>query len=724
MIAAFLHPGILWGLLLAGVPVLIHVLNRRRFRRRAWAAMDFLLAALKKTRRRMLLEEILLLLLRVAAAAALALLAARPLSSGPGLLAALAGEKGAHHVVILDDSASMSQSAGGKTLLARAGEEVLQLAGALLEKRKGDRITVLLSSRPGAPLLDGRPLSRETLGILEKEIQGIAPTGLRLRPARLLALLAARSGDFSGPEKRRVAVYLFSDFRRSDWVGAAEGTVPSLRKSLDSLARTGTRLLLVPARGGSSSGAGITSLLPGGNLAAAGVPLEIRLRVRNQGNLPLPPLRPEASFEGRVVPLETLPPLAPGEEKEITFPLSFSTAGDHQVAVEIPGDDLPADNKRFLALHFRDSVRVLLAAPPGPPGSPGPAFYLQAALAPGEVTSGFSTDTCSPARAASRSLAPYDLVILAGAAAPPPLLAGHLLSFLEKGGGVLLFGGPQVISAAWNRTLGPLLPYPLGRAALSREAPRPGFLSDPSHPVWGKGKDLFARWLSSMALTGHNRPAGPLKKGARVLARVGGPGGDPLFTSIQKGKGRVLFSSISADGAWSGWVGTPLFPLFLQEGASWALPAPGWERWNAPCGSPLTVPLDPSVDSSRADLTLPGSPGPRILQAQADQVTWKDTSRPGIYELRIHSSRGDAARRVLRARNVDPLECLLARTTPGELEALYPQARFQWIPPERLGAWARSRRGDKTWRILAGALLLLLLLETWLGRRSARRGTA
>ena len=725
MIAAFLHPGILWGLLLAGAPILIHILNRRRFRRRAWAAMDFLLAALKKTRRRMLLEEILLLLLRVAAAAVLALLAARPVSSGPGLLASLAGEKGAHHVLLLDDSASMSQAAGGRTLLRSAGEEAIRLATGLMERRRGDRITVLASSRAGSPLLDGRPLTKETLEILKRQIPDLSPTGLRLEPARLLASLADKLEEFAGPEKRKVAFYLFSDFRRSDWESKGGTPLPLLGKTLASLARSGVRLVLVPAPAGSASGAGIVSLLPLDSLAAAGVPLEIRVVVKNQGSLPLGPIRPKASFGGRVIPLRTIPTLAPGEEKALTFQAAFSSPGDQLVEAALTGDDLPMDNRRFLALPVREEARVLLAAPPVVPGAQGQAFFLQAALAPGEVAGGFSTDTCAPAQAASRSLDPYDLVILAGTAAPPPPLAGRLLSFVEKGGGLLLFGGPAVIPAAWNRTLGPLLPYPLGEASLPPAAPEAAFLSDPAHPVWAKGKDLFARWLAQAALTGHVRPAGPPKPGARVLARVGGPKGDPLFTALKKGKGRVLFSALSADGAWSGWVGDPLFPLFLQEAAAWALPDLPWEHWNGPCGTPLRVPLDPARDSGRADLTLPGSPGPRILQAESTEISWRDTSRPGVYKLRLHPTGTGPARKILRARNVDPDECRLPRASDAAaLKALYPAARFQWIPPGEVGAWARSPKEDKTWRVLAGILLLVLLLETWFGRRSARRGVS
>ena len=36
------------GLLLAGIPILIHILNRRRYKTVDWAAMDFLLRAMRK----------------------------------------------------------------------------------------------------------------------------------------------------------------------------------------------------------------------------------------------------------------------------------------------------------------------------------------------------------------------------------------------------------------------------------------------------------------------------------------------------------------------------------------------------------------------------------------------------------------------------------------------------------------------------------------------------
>src|SRR5258707_8206336 len=47
------------------IPVIIHLINRKRFKIVPWAAMKFLLAAQKQTRKRMRVEQLLLLVTRM-----------------------------------------------------------------------------------------------------------------------------------------------------------------------------------------------------------------------------------------------------------------------------------------------------------------------------------------------------------------------------------------------------------------------------------------------------------------------------------------------------------------------------------------------------------------------------------------------------------------------------------------------------------------------------------
>src|SRR5688572_28266222 len=99
--------GLMWaGVAAICIPVILHLLNKRKFKIVDWAAMEFLLDADKKNRRRVRLENLLLLLLRCLAVLLIGLLLARPFiptSLTAGILSATQYER----IVIVDDSLSM-----------------------------------------------------------------------------------------------------------------------------------------------------------------------------------------------------------------------------------------------------------------------------------------------------------------------------------------------------------------------------------------------------------------------------------------------------------------------------------------------------------------------------------------------------------------------------------------------------------------------------------------
>src|SRR5438270_6195274 len=65
MLTTFLNPAYLFaGLALISVPIIIHLINRMRFRRVRWAAMEFLLKSQKRNRKRLIIEQLILLALR------------------------------------------------------------------------------------------------------------------------------------------------------------------------------------------------------------------------------------------------------------------------------------------------------------------------------------------------------------------------------------------------------------------------------------------------------------------------------------------------------------------------------------------------------------------------------------------------------------------------------------------------------------------------------------
>jgi hypothetical protein len=129
----FLNPALALGALLFAVPLVIHLLNRQRHKRRPWAAMEFLLKAYQKQRNRLRNENLLLLLLRCLVPIVLALAVARPVLEQAAALLGSGG--GVHHVVVVDGSYSMgaAQDGGGS-----AFDRARNLVGRLLDRCEAD----------------------------------------------------------------------------------------------------------------------------------------------------------------------------------------------------------------------------------------------------------------------------------------------------------------------------------------------------------------------------------------------------------------------------------------------------------------------------------------------------------------------------------------------------------------------------------------------------------
>src|ERR1041385_2501514 len=89
----FLNPLYLFGLLAASLPIIIHLLNRRRIKRIRFPAVKFILLSQKRISRTKRLRHWLLLALRTAAIVVLVFLLARPIfQTGAGLFASRSEE--------------------------------------------------------------------------------------------------------------------------------------------------------------------------------------------------------------------------------------------------------------------------------------------------------------------------------------------------------------------------------------------------------------------------------------------------------------------------------------------------------------------------------------------------------------------------------------------------------------------------------------------------------
>src|ERR1700722_3902293 len=151
MMSFFLNPWtMVAGAGLVSAPVIIHLINRMRFRRVKWAAMEFLLKAQKKMRRRKILEQLLLLFLRMLLVFLAGMLFARYLGIDPLVHKET---RPTLHVVVLDDTPSMGDTgqagvAGGDAFAEAKKMIAERILPAVSEASTPQRVRIIRLSDP------------------------------------------------------------------------------------------------------------------------------------------------------------------------------------------------------------------------------------------------------------------------------------------------------------------------------------------------------------------------------------------------------------------------------------------------------------------------------------------------------------------------------------------------------------------------------------------------
>lgn len=200
---SFLHP-ILFacGAACVLVPIIIHLLMRRRRKPVEWAAMRFLQEALRRTRRRRLIEKWLLLAARCLLVALIAVALARPMVGAGGAAAAT----GRTFYLVIDNSiASALAGADGRTALSRHQEAARKILDTLAD---ADRVGLVLLGAPAdatvVPASTNRGAVRSLIDAATPTDSGADFTGATAR------LAAALAGADSAGER---LVVILSDFR-------------------------------------------------------------------------------------------------------------------------------------------------------------------------------------------------------------------------------------------------------------------------------------------------------------------------------------------------------------------------------------------------------------------------------------------------------------------------------------------------------------------------------
>ncbi len=694
----FLTPLMLVGLVGAAVPIVIHLIGRRKAPTRKLATMDFLLGTNRRVARRLRLREMLLLFLRVLSCVAIPLALAKPfVSCSTG---GVTVERGPQAVVlVLDDSYTMGWREDGETLFDRARERALRVLEQLGPEAEVAIERVAEGSEPAAEL------SRDHLR-LRDEIDGAELTARPAQTALALRRAAALLTTSSHGARR---VYLFSAL-------AASGFKPGEPLWPEG----GPELVVVPLEEGLLPNVALTAAWAEKepDLGARGV--AVTVKVQSFGGAKVTDHAVTLRIGGKAV-ARGLVTLGAGEsaQKRFTAVLPPDTRAT-EVTVELDGDTLAVDDRRYLRVELRRDVRVLLVdGDPRAVRHEDELFYLETALRPGDrADSAVVVTTTTVDELARRKLSEFDVIFLCNVKPLDARLADELAAWVEHGGGLAVTVGDNVDAEAYDATMAPLLARRLRSArqlstgSKGEDAARVEHLGrfEATHPIFTvfSARAAGLREASFWKIFLVEQAEGNVE--TTTLAHFSG--GAPALIEARRGEGRLLLFTSSIDRDWNDLAIHPGFLPMVQQLARHLARSPVEDR-----ETELVVgrarQLDVTEGDQRIEVTAPD--GDRTVFEGArlkgrTQVTFTGVDRPGFYEIVADSGPDADTRRVVPGfvANLDPRGSDTTRLAPTELNA---GAKATATTPQA------ARRRVELWHGLAAALLLFLLGEAVLTLR-------
>lgn len=707
----FGSPGMLLWAAGAAIPIVIHLLSRRRFDEVPWAAMDFLMAALRKHARRMRLEQLLLLLVRASILALLGIALANPVWSlwrTPPALGVTTGDT--HVVLVIDGSYSMDYRDGDMTRFDRARARASEL---VRDSLQGDGFSLILLATPASVVVGDPVFDREDV---VNEIADLRRTdgGAELSSALAEIDRVLDRGAQREPRLRERRVYFFTDLGRTTWGDVStNANQATLRRLAD---KAVLHVIDVGEPGGQNLA--VTRVGVADGVVTVDHPTRIDVEVANFGNQDLTHQSLEVLVDGQRIAEEYVDVPAGGRATaSVMHP--FPLPGEHVVEVQSADDRLAADNRRWLSLDVRPALEVLCIE-----GRPGAARNLVFALDP--AVSGQSrvrASVQSEIALLEADLDRFDCLMLCNVGRFGRDEAHLLRMFLEQGGGLVLFLGDQVQAASYNSLLGAesggdaLLTTVIGEPV-----PLGAYPFDPldyRHPIVQPFRGHERAGLLTTPIWKYVRlQVGPQAESQVALAF---DNGDPAIVESPVGRGHVIL--VATDGSdssldhsttppspWNAWSSWPSFPPLVQQILKEAVRGRTPLR-NVTVGDLLRGRLPPGSAESTVVISDPAGRDLRVSAESQDasrQWSFSDTRRSGVYSVALGGAADDVDRFAV---NVDTRESQLERVDATLLPS---QLQTQLLEETVASGRADGIGASQLFRYLLAAVLLLLLCESFL----------
>jgi len=335
--------------MLAALPVIIHLLAKRKPPRKPFPDVRFLNEIARVVQRFEKPRDLLLILLRTGALLALLAAFSLPIYYPRGRILSVTGARDA--VIIVDRSMSMQYAPGG---LRRFDQALARSKNIVDGLPAGSRVDVVWLDAT-SKAFTGKPT--ENMAAVRNELDRGEVTCGKGNPASALRTAVKVLED----QSRAREVYIVSDFQATNWRGV----------DIDSIMPRGINVICVDVDNKVAGNKAVVSLNVTPSTALAGETITISARIANYSSEPgsVSVLVKSEGFRRQ----EDVYVSAWGEAEALWNAIA-AASGDQVVEVGITRDDLSTDDHRCFTVRVKPSLRVALA------GESAGSNYIEDAL--------------------------------------------------------------------------------------------------------------------------------------------------------------------------------------------------------------------------------------------------------------------------------------------------------------------------------------------------------
>lgn len=679
----FLNPTILFGLLAAAIPVLIHMLNLRKLKKVDFSTLKFLKELQKNKIRKIKFKQWLLLALRVLIILFIVFAFARPTLKGIALKGTTSASK-TSAVFILDDSFSMSLVEKNGSLFNQAKSEINKILAQL--KEGDDAELILVSGSKSQEYKLTKNLSSLRNKIKEMKISPV--TGF-LNDAVIKGLTLLSSSNNFNKE-----LYILSDFqKRSLFDNTSKNK--NIFKNI--------RLYTIKFGGGKYQNVGIDKLTLGTQIFEKNKPVIFNTSVTNYSPEKVNDIVLSLFINGKRKSQKNLS-LNPGASASLEMSSDVSTAGFISAFVEIDDDEILQDNRKYVNFYIPQKINVGLFS-----DNLSDKQFILPALTSGKNKNDINIVQVNSNQLASLNLSNFDVIIFIPSKTFTNL--NRLQKYIEAGGSLILFPGSSINATSFQNILSGLK-IAANVKASGKKYTNKNYLSfdkiNFEHPVF---KNLFAKKkeIDSPKILYHFKIN--YKNSGRFIITLNDK--SHFLTEIKNGTGKIFVFNTAPVLSWSNFPIKGIFAPLIYKSIFY-LSFKNVSRKNYIAGNEVKIKIN-NAKKGLIEIVKPDKSTEYITLDEStnkDYINYKMTDKIGTYKV----TDGKTILSMFSI-NADPNESVQEYLTQKEFEEYLKKINFKgkYIPINKsqnlLPLIEQARFGSELWKIFIIIALILAVVE-------------